>query len=63
MEVEHAYAGMDWEWVSGSGSAYRARSLSAPAINNRSLYVDPQRHSYQARSDGSFPPLVLELPR
>jgi glycine cleavage system aminomethyltransferase T len=38
-----------------------ARILSAPAINNRSLYVDPQRHAYATRGEDKFPPLVLEL--
>ena len=35
-----------------------ARTISAPAINNRSLYVDPQRHSWATRAATSFPPLV-----
>ncbi len=32
--------------------------LSAPAVNNRSLYVDPQRHSYSNRGGQDFPPLI-----
>ncbi|MEZ4404851.1 MAG: hypothetical protein R3B06_32995, partial [Kofleriaceae bacterium] len=35
-----------------------ARSISAPAVNNRSLYVDPQRHAYASRAGDTFPPLV-----
>jgi glycine cleavage system aminomethyltransferase T len=35
-----------------------ARSTSSPAINNRSAYVDPQRHSYLTRERDTFPPLV-----
>ena len=34
------------------------RTISSPAINNRSLYVDPQRHSFAARDKVDFPPLV-----
>ncbi|HEY5947716.1 MAG TPA: hypothetical protein VIV40_19580 [Kofleriaceae bacterium] len=34
------------------------RTLSAPAINNRSLYVDPQRHSFATRDQLQLPPLV-----
>ena len=36
----------------------RVRSVSSPAINNRSAYVDPQRHSYLTRDRDAFPPLV-----
>jgi glycine cleavage system aminomethyltransferase T len=35
-----------------------ARSVSSPAINNRSAYVDPQRHSYATRERDTFPGLV-----
>ncbi len=34
------------------------RTISAPAINNRSLYVDPQRHSYATRHGDRFPSLL-----
>lgn len=34
------------------------RTASVPAINNRSLFVDPQRHSYATRDREAFPPLV-----
>jgi glycine cleavage system aminomethyltransferase T len=34
------------------------RTLSAPAVNNRSLYVDPQRHSYATRDGDAFLPPV-----
>ncbi|HTR55070.1 MAG TPA: hypothetical protein VMJ10_30500 [Kofleriaceae bacterium] len=34
------------------------RTISSPAINNRSLYVDPQRHSWATRESNAFPPLV-----
>lgn len=35
-----------------------ARTISAPAVNNRSLYIDPQRHSWATREATKFPPLV-----
>jgi glycine cleavage system aminomethyltransferase T len=35
-----------------------ARTISAPAVNNRSLYVDPQRHAWATRDREAFPPLV-----
>jgi aminomethyltransferase len=34
------------------------RTISSPAINNRSLYVDPQRHTWATRESVDFPPLV-----
>jgi glycine cleavage system aminomethyltransferase T len=35
------------------------RSVSPPVINNRSLYVHPQRHSYRMREEQVFAPLVV----
>ena len=34
------------------------RTLSAPAVNNRSLHVDPQRNCFATRDTDVFPPLV-----
>lgn len=34
------------------------RTISGPAVNNRSLYVDPQRHSWATRATATFPPLL-----
>ncbi|HKE14907.1 MAG TPA: hypothetical protein VKB80_08595, partial [Kofleriaceae bacterium] len=42
----------------GPAGDVAVRTLSAPAVNNRSLFVDPQRHSYLTREDDEFPPLV-----
>lgn len=49
-----AHAGLDGLIAGG----VPVRTLSAPSINNRSLYVEPQRHSYATRATDSFPPLV-----
>ncbi|HEX3760744.1 MAG TPA: glycine cleavage T C-terminal barrel domain-containing protein [Kofleriaceae bacterium] len=48
-----AHAGLGFE-VGGVA----ARTLSAPSIDNRSLLVDPQRHSFATRDTDGFPPLV-----
>jgi glycine cleavage system aminomethyltransferase T len=48
-----AHAGLDFT-VGG----VPASALSAPAIDNRSLLVDPQRHSFATRDTDQFPPLV-----
>ena len=37
------------------------RTISAPVINNRSLYVDPRRHCYRYRHEEKYPPLVPGL--
>ncbi len=34
------------------------RTISSPAVNNRSLYVDPQRHTWASRARDAFPPLL-----
>lgn len=46
-----------------TGTGAQARILSAPAINNRSLFVDPQRHTYAGRGENAFPSLIHSLPR
>jgi glycine cleavage system aminomethyltransferase T len=49
-----AHAGLDGLAVDGNA----VRTLSAPAIDNRSLLVDPQRHAFATRDTDAFPPLV-----
>lgn len=44
------------------GGAVAARSVSPPVINNRSLHVSPQLHSYATRGDVAFPPLERTSP-
>jgi glycine cleavage system aminomethyltransferase T len=57
-----AHPGVALECRTAEG-AIPARVRSGPAINNRSLYVDPQRHAYATRAEDAFPPLVLDLGR
>jgi|SRR5215471_5318925 len=42
----------------GSASGPRARSVVPPVLNNRSLYVNPQRHSFRTRSEVTYPELL-----
>lgn len=49
-----AHAGLGGFDIGGAA----ARTLSAPSIDNRSLLVDPQRHSFATRETDDFPPLV-----
>lgn len=44
----------------GEADQAPARSVAPPVLNNRSLYVSPQLHSYATRDEVAFPPLVLE---
>ena len=41
-----------------SSGGVACHTISAPAVNNRSLYVDPQRHAWATRDAQTFPPLV-----
>lgn len=34
-------------------------TLAAPALNNRSLYVNPQQHSYHTRTEVQYPPIAV----
>jgi hypothetical protein len=34
------------------------RTQAPPLLDNRSLHVDPHRHSYGARAHDAFPPVV-----
>jgi glycine cleavage system aminomethyltransferase T len=46
-----------YEIVHGSARV-PIETLAAPALDNRSLYVNPQQHSYQTRNEVQFPPVV-----
>lgn len=56
--VERAFAhgGIDRFAVRGK----RVRSAAPPLIDNRSLYVDPRRHSYRTREELRFGPLARQ---
>jgi glycine cleavage system aminomethyltransferase T len=44
-----------------ASGGHAVRTISAPTVNNRSLYVDPQRHTWASRATDVFPPLVRAL--
>ncbi|MBX3190204.1 MAG: aminomethyltransferase family protein [Labilithrix sp.] len=52
LDAAYAHAGVDRYAVRGA----RARTFSPPAINNRSQFVNPQKHSYATRHEIAFPP-------
>lgn len=40
----------------------RARTIAPPLLDNRSLYVDPRRHSYRTRDEIAFGPWTRHAP-
>jgi len=59
MDLDHAFPGVDALQVgSEAGSRGSARTVTPPVLTNRSLYVNPQVHSYASRHDDHFPPIV-----
>jgi aminomethyltransferase len=59
IDLPYSHAGIDAYAAERGEARTRLRTLAAPALNNRSLYVNPQLHSYQTRGEVQFPPLVL----
>lgn len=58
-----AAALLDRKWAHGGIDRYtaggvRVRTMAPPLIDNRSLYVDPRRHSFQTVDEIAFPPLL-----
>jgi glycine cleavage system aminomethyltransferase T len=57
IDLPYAVSGVhDYSAESASGPV-RCSTLSMPLVNNRSLYVDPQIHSYADRDELTFPKL------
>ncbi|HUJ27311.1 MAG TPA: glycine cleavage T C-terminal barrel domain-containing protein [Myxococcales bacterium] len=54
---ELSWPGICFEAATAEGLV-ALQTRSAPLINNRSLFVDPHRHSHQTRGSDAFPPLV-----
>lgn len=54
LETQYAVPGISGLTVGGQ----RARTASPPLINNRSLYVSPQRHTWADRASAEFPELT-----
>ncbi|HZN93576.1 MAG TPA: hypothetical protein VFB81_12775, partial [Myxococcales bacterium] len=59
LEVAYAHPKVDRYRVrAAAGSEHPLRTLTPPAILNRSLLVNVQVHSYRTRAENDFPPLV-----
>lgn len=61
LDVAWAYPGIDFA-VTASGDGASLRSMSPPVVDNRSLHVSPQRHSYASRGQYTFPVLPRTSP-
>lgn len=59
LDCQYAYSGLDSYVVTAEGGAeIPILTVSPPVINNRSLYVNAQKHSYATRESHAFPALV-----
>ncbi len=61
LDLEWAYPGLSLEVERGDATV-PARSVSPPLLNNRSLHVSPQLHSYATRNELPAVPLARTLP-
>lgn len=60
LDRAYAYSGIDSYLVKpdGDSAGIPILTVSPPVINNRSIYVNAQKHSYATRETHAFPPLV-----
>jgi len=60
LDLHVAWPGISAMTVAGAGVPPVAiATRTPPVLNNRSLHIDPHRHSYQTRDRDEFPPLVV----
>lgn len=52
-----AHAGIAGLWVPRDAGHVPVRTVAPPVIDNRSLFILPQKHSYLTREEHRFPPL------
>lgn len=54
----YGHAGIDAFTAGPEAARVTISTVSPPVLNNRSLYINPQRHSYATRERDNFPPLA-----
>ena len=59
LDVSLAHPGIDAFFVPGPNVERPIRTVSSPLLFNRSLLVDPHRHTYATRDDASDPALWM----
>lgn len=60
VEVALAHAGIPGLEAGGPGVSTPLRTVAPPVLSNRSLFVQPQRHSYLTRAEVEWPPIAGE---
>lgn len=63
LKIEFAHPGITSFTVEHGGGEVPVRTVSSPVVNNRSLYIDPRRHSYRYRDELAFPPFSSDVIR
>jgi acyl carrier protein len=58
LEAPFAHAGIERYALRTRDGDHPVRTVSPPVVQNRSLFVNPQRHSYLTRDEDQFPPLA-----
>lgn len=56
LDARIAFGGIDHLEVRASGGSRRARTVAPPLVANRSLSVDPRRHTFECADEIVFPP-------
>jgi len=62
LDISVAHPGIDAFWARHEDAKHSIRTVSSPLIFNRSLLVDPHRHTYETRDESFDPPLWLGAP-
>jgi aminomethyltransferase len=57
LDIAVALPGIETFHVLRDDASFGLRSVSPPALHNRSLFVSPQIHSYATRHESAFPPV------
>jgi glycine cleavage system aminomethyltransferase T len=57
LDISVAHPGIDEFFVPDRDSTSPIRTVSSPLLLNRSLLIDPHRHTYSTREDATHPPL------
>ncbi len=60
LEIGISHPGVPGLSANVAGNQIDLRAVSPPVLNNRSICVSPQVHSYATRSEFEFPPLAKE---
>jgi hypothetical protein len=57
LDISVAHPGIDAFFATHAEQKHPIRTISSPLLFNRSLLVDPQRHTYETRDRSLDPPL------